>query len=63
MKVLPKLNEQDIVQRYTSGDSIRTIARALGVSYGAIRNRLQKNNVELRKQGSTRDTKAGSGPQ
>lgn len=45
-----EVDEADIVRRYTNGETIKTIAKALGLSDGLIRNRLQKHNV-LRERG------------
>jgi hypothetical protein len=44
----------DVVQRYTSGESIRSLAAATGRSYGFIHRVLTESGVQLRQRGGAR---------
>jgi len=48
---------QDLVQRYTDGESIRALAASTGRSYGFIHRVLTESGVQLRQRGGARRRK------
>lgn len=42
------MNEEEIISSYLNGTKIKDIANKYGVSYVTVKNRLVKNNIEIR---------------
>lgn len=48
LKILSKIDDQMILNRYARGESMEAIARSLGVSGKVVKNRLNRHKVEIR---------------
>jgi hypothetical protein len=48
---------KDLVKRYTSGESIRSLASSTGRSYGFVHRVLSESGVQLRQRGGARRRK------